>query len=624
MFNGILKLNYIPSDWKKSIIVPIHKGNKKPKSDPNSYRPVSLLCTIFKVFEKVVFERIQSFILCETHFPDVQQQGYQKGLSCTTASFILQETIYHNIENKSNVYAAFLDSTKAFDSVWRKGLMVKLYRLGIKDIIWSIIDDCHIDTQSSVVVNGCMSKWFCVEQGVRQGGVLSGFLYSVFINDLLTQLTSASKNTGILSLSLSNPTLADDLALISLSPLDLQMLLNVAYEYSCKWRFMFSAEKSSVVIFRDNRKVFSNYAWHVGKEIIPISTTYLHLGVLQTANLQSLPNTYRLCEKGRKSYFGIKANMFKESHPKTSVSIYKKVILPSTLFGCELWNNLKTKDWAALNRFQHLIVKDIQNFNKSTKSAICESMLGLRPIQSEIEKRKLYFLEKLCNMDTNLLPKQVFATRLFEYFNNNQETSFGFVKDICHILQKHSLENFIVTYIRNACFPTKNIWKNIVKQTIHSHYNSTWKEQINSNPEYEDFKLLQSAIHLAPLWTHSLSSTEMKLVKYIASIWTLMPKQDTEQCIICSKSFTNVFQHAIASCVATSFDRCTFLSDLFTEYYDVYEEFIAISEYEFYISVIKGTHDHVIDHKTFMLKCYSFVISSITTYHESVTYRQIT
>jgi hypothetical protein len=73
-----------------------------------------------------------------------------------------------------------------------------------------------------------MFKWFCVEQGVRQGGVLSGFLYSVFMYDLLIQLQSGSKTTGIQHISISNPMLADDVALLSLSPLGLQKLRNVA------------------------------------------------------------------------------------------------------------------------------------------------------------------------------------------------------------------------------------------------------------------------------------------------------------------------------------------------------------------------------------------------------------
>lgn len=63
--------------------------------------------------------------------------------------------------------------------------MVKLKKLGIKGKIWEVIDDCHCSNESTVAVNGATSQWFEIKQDVRQGGVLSGFLYCVFINDLL-------------------------------------------------------------------------------------------------------------------------------------------------------------------------------------------------------------------------------------------------------------------------------------------------------------------------------------------------------------------------------------------------------------------------------------------------------
>ena len=53
-------------------------------------------------------------------------------------------------------------------------MMVKLHKLRIKGKIWEIIDDCHCDTESTVFVNGSMSRWVGIKQGVRQGGVLSG------------------------------------------------------------------------------------------------------------------------------------------------------------------------------------------------------------------------------------------------------------------------------------------------------------------------------------------------------------------------------------------------------------------------------------------------------------------
>ena len=76
----------------------------------------------------------------------------------------MSSTLYHNLEMGSNVYIGFLDTSKAFDTVWRRGLMVKLHNLGIKGQIWKVIDDCHCNTKSAVIVNQTKSRWFPVQQ----------------------------------------------------------------------------------------------------------------------------------------------------------------------------------------------------------------------------------------------------------------------------------------------------------------------------------------------------------------------------------------------------------------------------------------------------------------------------
>lgn len=65
-------------------------------------------------------------------FPNPKQQGFQKGLSCITAGFNLLETICHYNDHGSSVYIAFLDCKKKYDTVRRKGLMVKFQKLGLK------------------------------------------------------------------------------------------------------------------------------------------------------------------------------------------------------------------------------------------------------------------------------------------------------------------------------------------------------------------------------------------------------------------------------------------------------------------------------------------------------------
>lgn len=243
LFNSIIKSGQIPDSWKRDIIVPIHKGGNKPKKSPDSYRPIALLPCLLKLFEKILLTRIKSHVLSPSDFPNAQQQGFQPKLGCLTASFNLQETIFHNIERGSPVYVAFLDTQKAFDTVWRHGLMYKLHRLGVSGRLWTLIDDCHTGTSCSVVVNYTNTVWFPVSQGVRQGGILSTFLYLVFINDLLQEIQSQCSNTGIYNIASSNPTLADDISCIALTPVVIQNILTTAYKYSTNWRFKFNADK---------------------------------------------------------------------------------------------------------------------------------------------------------------------------------------------------------------------------------------------------------------------------------------------------------------------------------------------------------------------------------------------
>jgi len=176
LFNAIIDIGKIPTEWKQGLIIPIYQGAGKPKDSCKSYRPVALLPCIFKIFEKIIISRINSQILQHSKFPNPQQQGFQKNLGCLTASFDLQETVFHNLEQNNNVYVSFLDTSNAFDTVWRNGLLFKLFNLGITGKTWSLIQNCHSNTVSSVVVNQTRSKWFSVHQGVRQGGVLSTFL----------------------------------------------------------------------------------------------------------------------------------------------------------------------------------------------------------------------------------------------------------------------------------------------------------------------------------------------------------------------------------------------------------------------------------------------------------------
>ena len=79
LFNGILHNNFIPEQWSTGIIFSLYKGHPKRKGDPNSYRAISLLPTMYKLYKNVLLNRIQKWLKKESiPFPSPQQQGFQE------------------------------------------------------------------------------------------------------------------------------------------------------------------------------------------------------------------------------------------------------------------------------------------------------------------------------------------------------------------------------------------------------------------------------------------------------------------------------------------------------------------------------------------------------------------
>lgn len=140
----------------------------------------------------------------------------------------------------------------------------------------------------------------------------------------------------------SNPTLADDTSCITSTPVAIQNILTTAYKYSTNWRFKFNSDKSSVLRFSSSSiRNQSNLSWLLRNESVVLSKSYNHLGILLQSKLVHKEKIENGCRKGRQSYFGIKILDHFKSDPLSR--LYKKVVLPSILYGCELWCDLRQR-----------------------------------------------------------------------------------------------------------------------------------------------------------------------------------------------------------------------------------------------------------------------------------------
>ena len=119
------------------------------------------------------------------------QRGFTEKSSPMNTALILEEYNRDRRDIQASAYLAFLGAKSAIDVVSHKSLMRKLFNIGVEGNMWTIINSLHQDARSVVKWQGEISKHFRVEQGVRQGRILSTDIYKVYNDGLLDRLTIA-------------------------------------------------------------------------------------------------------------------------------------------------------------------------------------------------------------------------------------------------------------------------------------------------------------------------------------------------------------------------------------------------------------------------------------------------
>lgn len=165
LFNLLLNSGLYPTPWEKSFIIPIHKSGDK--SELNNYRGISLMNCVSKLFSAVLNSRLVEHM--SNRYSD-NQFGFRGNHRTSDSLFILKSIINKYIhKNKKKLYVCFIDLKKAFDSLWRKGLMYKLLKCGIGTNMYNILKAQFNNTISAIKYSNNHSNFFKILRGVRQG-----------------------------------------------------------------------------------------------------------------------------------------------------------------------------------------------------------------------------------------------------------------------------------------------------------------------------------------------------------------------------------------------------------------------------------------------------------------------
>ena len=254
--------------------------------------------------------------------------------------FTLQALVQKYLSKKGGrFYIFYVDMSKAFDRISHSCLFYRLITEGIHGIFLYVLTNMYEKLKSSVQVECGFTSYFDCKTGTRQGCMLSPFIFSIYLNELINSL-----NKTRIYLSETYPCVnillyADDIDICADTVGNLQSQIECLDVFCKNWDMKVNLSKSKVMVFRNGGIVRLNEkCFFQGKQIETVSY-YKYLGLLISTRMNWSMAIRTLSEQARKAMFKI-INIEKQCNglpPKTSLLLFDKLIKAVLLYESDIW-----------------------------------------------------------------------------------------------------------------------------------------------------------------------------------------------------------------------------------------------------------------------------------------------
>ena len=392
-FTVIIRHGYMPKLLRNCTLIPVPKPGKDPSRSDN-YRPIALAPNLSKVLEWSILLRFGSFLSTSD-----LQFGFKPGVSTDSCTGLLKNTIALHLYRDTKVYGCFLDASKAFDRVSHNTLFSILEKRGVPHLLLRFLWSWYKSQSCAVKWNACVSESFEVANGVRQGGVLSPILFTVYLDELLQRLTSLDIGCHVGHHYVGSLCYADDIALLAPSPSALRILLRECELFATEHNLQFNAAKTQLICFRSSPKVKFTGKFFFSGHLLEFSDTVTHLGHVLHCSLDDGPDikraTLEMCKKAN-----VVLSTFSACDPHVKTVLFSSHCL--SLYGGVLWdiscNQIKSLEVAFNN-----ILRRIWKLPRNCHTRILHKVARLDSVFNRLVSWSNRFSIKICQSKSALL-----------------------------------------------------------------------------------------------------------------------------------------------------------------------------------------------------------------------------
>ena len=331
----------VPLDWRRAIVVPFYKG-KGDRKECKNYRGISLLSIPGKVYGRVLIDRVRY----ETeNMVGEEQCGFRNGRGCIDQVYVLRQLAERFESKGKDMYVAYMDLEKAYDRIDRSAMWRVLVMYGINGNLLRAIKSFYDGSEACVRVCRQKSDWFSVKVGLRQGCVMSPWLFNLFMDGVMREVRARVGEVGVnlwdnvrrCKWKVEWLMFADDTVLVGDSKEKLQELVNEFGNVCERRKLTVNVNKSKAMRISGKENEFDVNVDMNGENLEAVEA-YKYLGVNVTCDGKLKEEINHRIIEARKAAGALQGIWKKRAlSTEAKVGMYEAIVEPSLLYGSEVW-----------------------------------------------------------------------------------------------------------------------------------------------------------------------------------------------------------------------------------------------------------------------------------------------